>query len=263
MDTGLKDKTVLITAASKGIGKATAEVFASEGCKVAICSRVKKNLIETTREIGSKYKVDPLWCVCDLNKVSDIEATIKTVKKEFGSIDILVNNCGGPIPGLFSSLEEIDWNQAYEQVLMSAVRFSKLVIPDMIRKDWGRIINITSISVKQPVDNLMLSNSFRAGVIGFAKSLSNEIARHNITVNNIAPGLTLTNRLYELAVLEAREKGVSHEDILIDMAKRVPMNRLAGPEEIASAVLFLASKQANYITGNTIQVDGGYTKGIL
>ena len=146
---------------------------------------------------------------------------------------------------------------------MSAIKFTRFVLPKMIQNEWGRIINITSISVKQPIDNLILSNSLRAGVTGFAKSLSNEIARHNITVNNIAPGLTLTNRLYELAVLEAREKGVSHEDILIDMAKRVPMNRLAGPEEIASAVLFLASKQANYITGNTIQVDGGYTKGIL
>ena len=136
-------------------------------------------------------------------------------------------------------------------------------MPQMIRNDWGRIINITSISVKQPVDNLILSNSLRAGVTGFAKSLSNEIAKHNITVNNVAPGLTLTHRLYELAVLEAKEQGKSHEEVLTDMAKRVPMNRLAGPEEIASAVIFLASKQAGYITGNTIQVDGGYVKGIF
>jgi 3-oxoacyl-[acyl-carrier protein] reductase len=262
MDTGLKDKTVLITAASKGIGKATADAFASEGCKVAICSRFKENLIETTKEISSKYKNDLLWCVCDLNKASDIERTVSAVKKEFGSVDILVNNCGGPIPGLLSDLEDIDWNHAYEQILMSVVRFSKLVIPDMIKKDWGRIINITSISVKQPVDNLMLSNSLRAGVTGFAKSLSNEFAKFNVTVNNVAPGLTLTARLYELAVLEAREKNTSHEEILADMAKRVPMNRLAGPEEIAMVIMFLASKQASYVTGTTIQVDGGYTKNL-
>jgi 3-oxoacyl-[acyl-carrier protein] reductase len=262
MDSGIKGKTVLVTAASKGIGKATAEVFASEGCNVAICSRTKEDLIDTAKEINDKYNFDPLWCVCDLNKSSDIEGTFNTVTKEFGSIEILVNNCGGPVPGLFSKLEENDWNHAYEQVLMSAVRFSKLVVPQMIQKEWGRIVNITSISVKQPVDNLMLSNSLRAGVIGFAKSLSNEIARHNITVNNVAPGLTLTNRLYELAVIEAKEKGISHEEVLADMAKRVPLNRLAGPDEIAKVVLFLASRQASYVNGTTIQVDGGFIKGL-
>jgi 3-oxoacyl-[acyl-carrier protein] reductase len=133
----------------------------------------------------------------------------------------------------------------------------------MIKNKWGRIINITSISVKQPVDNLMLSNSLRAGVTGFAKSLSNEVAKHNITVNNVAPGLTLTNRLYELAVIEAKEKGKSHEEILVEMVKRVPINRLGGPEEIAAVVMFLASKQASYVTGNTIQADGGFTKGLF
>ena len=129
-------------------------------------------------------------------------------------------------------------------------------------KNWGRIINLTSISVKQPVDNLVLSNSLRAGVTGFTKSLSNEVAKFNITVNNVAPGLTLTGRLYELAVIEAKERGKSHEEILVEMAKRVPLNRLARPEEIASVVVFLASKQASYVTGNTIQVDGGYVKSI-
>jgi 3-oxoacyl-[acyl-carrier protein] reductase len=178
-------------------------------------------------------------------------------------VDILINNCGGPVPGYFLELDENDWNHAYEQVLMSVVRFSNLVIPQMVKNKWGRIINITSISVKQPVDNLMLSNSLRAGVTGFAKSLSNEVAKHNITVNNVAPGLTLTNRLYELAVIEAKEKGKSHEEILVEMAKRVPINRLGGPEEIASVVLFLASKRASYVTGNTIQVDGGFTKGLF
>ena len=129
-------------------------------------------------------------------------------------------------------------------------------------KNWGRIINLTSISVKQPVDNLVLSNSLRAGVTGFSKSLSNEVAKFNITVNNVAPGLTLTGRLYELAVIEAKERGKSHEEILVEMAKRVPLNRLARPEEIASVVVFLASRQASYVTGNTIQVDGGYIKSI-
>ncbi len=263
MNLGLKGKTALITAASMGIGKAAAEALASEGCQVAICSRTKNDLIESAKEISEKYDADPLWCICDLNKSSDIHNTFEAVKKEYGSVDILVNNCGGPVPGYFLALDENDWNHAYEQVLMSVVRFSNLVIPQMVKNKWGRIINITSISVKQPVDNLMLSNSLRAGVTGFAKSLSNEVAKHNITVNNVAPGLTLTNRLYELAVIEAKEKGKSHEEILVEMAKRVPINRLGGPEEIASVVLFLASKQASYVTGNTIQVDGGFTKGLF
>jgi len=262
MDTGLKDKTVLITASSMGIGKAVAEMFAEEGCKIAISSRSKENLLSTAAELKEKYSIEPFWSVCDLNKQKDIENTFSAVSAHFGNIDILVNNCGGPVPGLFQQLEEEDWNNAYEQVLLSAVRFSKLVLPGMMAKNWGRIINLTSISVKQPVDNLILSNSLRAGVTGFTKSLSNEIARFNITVNNVAPGMTLTRRLYELAVVEAKEKGKSHEEILVEMAKRIPLNRLGRPEEIASVVVFLASKQASYVTGVTIQVDGGYVKNV-
>ena len=262
MDTGLKDKTVLITASSMGIGKAVAEVFAEEGCKIAISSRSKENLLSTAKELKEKYAIEPFWSVCDLNKQKDIENTFAAVNAQFGNIDILVNNCGGPVPGLFQQLDEEDWNNAYEQVLLSAVRFSRLVLPGMMGNHWGRIINLTSISVKQPVDNLILSNSLRAGVTGFTKSLSNEVARFNITVNNVAPGMTLTGRLYELAVVEAKEKGKSHEEILVEMSKRVPLNRLARPEEIASVVVFLASKQASYVTGVTIQVDGGYVKSV-
>ena len=262
MDIGLKDKTVLITASSTGIGKAVAEIFAQEGCKIAISSRSKDNLLSAARELKEKYAVEPLWSVCDLNKQKDIENTFAAVTRQFGTVDILVNNCGGPVPGLFQQLEEEDWNFAYEQILLSVVRFSKLVLPGMMANNWGRIINLTSITVKQPIDNLVLSNSFRAGVTGFTKSLSNEVAKFNITVNNVAPGMTLTRRLYELAVVEAKEKGKSHEEILVEMAKRVPLNRLARPEEIASMVVFLASKQASYVTGNTIQVDGGYVKSI-
>ena len=262
MDTGLKDKTVLITASSMGIGKAVAEMFAEEGCKIAISSRSKENLLSTAQELKDKFSIEPFWSVCDLNKQKDIENTFNAVSSQFGNIDILVNNCGGPVPGLFQQLDEEDWNNAYEQVLLSSVRFSKLVLPGMMANNWGRIINLTSISVKQPVDNLVLSNSLRAGVSGLTKTLSNEVAKFNITVNNVAPGMTLTRRLYELAVVEAKEKGKSHEEILVEMAKRIPLNRLAKPEEIASVVIFLASKQASYVTGVTIQVDGGYIKGI-
>ena len=262
MEMGLKGKTVLITAASLGIGKAVVELFAQEGCKIAISSRSKTNLLAVSKEIKDKYSVEPFWSVCDLNKQKDIENTYSAVSQNFGTVDILVNNCGGPSPGLFQQLEEEEWNLAYEQVLLSVVRFSKLVLPGMMSKNWGRIINLTSISVKQPIDNLVLSNTLRAGVTGLTKSLSNEVAKFNITVNNVAPGMTLTRRLYELAVVEAKEKGKSHEEVLVEMAKRVPLNRLARPEEIASVVVFLASKQASYVTGTTIQVDGGYIKNI-
>ena len=262
METGLQNKTVLITAASLGIGKAIAELFASEGCKVAISSRSKDNLLSTAKDIKFKYGFEPFWSVCDLNKHKDIENTYKAVVDQFNGVDILVNNCGGPVTGMFQELDEKDWDNAYDQVLKSAVRFSKLVLPDMMGNHWGRIVNITSISVKQPVDNLVLSNSLRAGLTGMAKSLSNEVAKYNITVNNVAPGMTLTRRLYELAVVEAKQKKKSHEEILAEMAKKIPMNRLGRPEEIASVVLFLASSQANYVTGNTIQVDGGYIKSL-
>lgn len=263
MELGLKGKTALITASSTGIGRAVAEAFAEEGCNVVICSRSKDKLIETSREIKNKYKIEPFWGICDLSSQKDIENFYEVINNQFGKVDILVNNCGGPVPGFFSDLSEDDWNNAFKQVLMSVVRFSHLVLPGMIEQEWGRIINITSIAVKQPVHNLMLSNSLRAGVTGFAKSLSNEVGSKNITVNNVAPGYTLTHRLYELAVNRAKTSGISHEEILAEMSKDVPMNRLAGPEEISALVLFLASQKASYITGTTIQVDGGSTKAIF
>lgn len=263
MNFGIKNKVALITASSKGIGKAISESLASEGCNLVICSRTKEELISTSNQIKSKYGVEPVWSVCDLNKPKDIERTFDVAKSQFGRVDILVNNCGGPAAGLFGELQEHNWQAAFDQVLMSSVRFCNLVVPDMILNEWGRIINITSVSVKQPIENLMLSNSLRSGVIGFSKTLSNEMGRYNITVNNVAPGYTLTNRLYELAVNKAKQSNKSHEEVLSDYAKDIPMNRLALPEEIASVVSFLASRQASYLTGNTIHVDGGWVKGLL
>ncbi len=262
MDLGIKGKVALVTASSKGIGRAVAEGLVAEGCMVSICSRNKEDLLATAKEIKKKYGVEPSWCVCDLNKLSDIESTVATITRQLGSIDILINNCGGPESGHFQDLTDNHWQSAFEQVLLSTVRLCNLTVPDMILKEWGRIINITSVAVKQPIDNLMLSNSLRNGVIGFSKSLSNEVAKYNVTVNNIAPGYTLTNRIYDLAVHKAKQSQMSHEDVLTEMANEIPMNRLAGPEEIASAIVFLASKQAGYITGSTIQVDGGLNKGV-
>ncbi|MCX6151924.1 MAG: SDR family oxidoreductase [Ignavibacteriales bacterium] len=261
MDFQIKGKTALVTASSLGIGRAVAELLIQEGCQVAICARDKEKLISTALEIKKQYDVEPIWLVCDINDEKDINKTFDVVQKNFGSIDILVNNCGGPAPGHFDDLLDENWQSAFEQVLLSAVRFTRKALPGMKEKRWGRIINITSLSVKQPVENLMLSNSLRAGIIGFAKTLSNEVGKYNITVNNIAPGYTLTNRLYELAKNKAKIGGESHEHIIAEMSKEVPLGRLARPDEIAAAVVFLASEQAAYITGTTIQVDGGIIKG--
>ncbi|MGE5680717.1 MAG: SDR family oxidoreductase [Bacillota bacterium] len=262
MDFQLKGKTVLVTASSMGIGRSVAESFIQEGCNVAICARTKNQLIQTAQEIKNSYGIEPLWCVCDINAEKDISNTVEVVRSNFGAIDILVNNCGGPISGIFENLSDENWQNAFEQVLLSTIRFSRKVLPNMKEKRWGRIINITSIAVKQPLENLMLSNSLRNGVVGFAKTLSNEVGRYNITINNVAPGYTLTKRLYELSVSRAKITGESHEHTLAEMAKEVPLQRLGRPDEIAASVVFLASEQAAYITGNTIQVDGGLFKGI-
>jgi len=262
MELDLKNKTVLITGGSKGIGRATAELFIKEGCKVAICSRSQANLISAVAEIKKSYNIEPLWIVCDLTKDSDIENAVNVVKKNFGPIDILVNNVGGPVPGKFTDLNDDDWFYAFEQLLMSTVRMIKRVLPDMKGKKWGRIINITSLSVKQPVDNLILSNSIRSAITAMAKTLSNEIGSFNITVNNVAPGYTLTGRLYELAVNKAKETGESHEHILANMSAEVPLKRLARPDEIGSLIVYLSSEQASFITGTTILIDGGVVKSI-
>ena len=172
----------------------------------------------------------------------------------------LVNNCGGPTPGFFDDLDEENWKTGFDQVLMSAVRFSKLVLPKMKDNKWGRIINITSISVKQPIDNLLLSNAFRSAVTAFAKTLSNQIGQYNITVNNVAPGLTYTGRLDELAGLRAKDANITKDEMLKKMAIDIPLKRIARPEEIASAVIYLASEIGGYITGQTFVVDGGYNK---
>lgn len=263
MELGLKGKKALVTASSKGIGRAIAEELIAEGCDVGICSRNKDDLLNTVSDIKSKYGYETFWCVCNLNKLKDIENTSNAFIKEFGQIDILVNNCGGPEPGMFMDLSEEYWQSAFEQVLMSAVRMSRIAVSDMIKRQWGRIINVTSVSVKQPIGNLMLSNTLRSGLTGFSKSLSNEIGKYNITVNNVAPGYTLTNRLYELAVTRAKTSGISHEEILSEMTKEIPLSRLASPEEIASSVAFLASVKAGYITGTTLQVDGGLIRALF
>jgi 3-oxoacyl-[acyl-carrier protein] reductase len=260
MKLNLKNKNVLVVAASSGIGRAISEMFLEEECNVTICSSNNEKLKIASKEIKEKLNKDVFYIKCDINNNAEIESTVKAVENKYGTIDILVNNCGGPKPGYFDDLNDEDWENALDQVLLSVVRFTRLVLPNMKKNNWGRIVNITSISVKQPIDNLLLSNSLRSGVTAFAKTLSNQVGQFNITVNNVAPGLTLTGRLEELAELRAKDSGVSKEEMLKQMASEIPLKRLASPYEIASAVVYLASEIAGYITGQTIVVDGGYTK---
>jgi 3-oxoacyl-[acyl-carrier protein] reductase len=260
MDLFLKGKNVLVTAASMGIGRASAEEFIKEGANVAISSRITENLNRAASEIEINYGVKPFTVACDLDNKGDIDSAAGQVIEKFGSIDVLVNNCGGPAPGYFETLTDEEWQDAFGQVLMSAIRFTRLVLPGMKERKWGRIINITSLSVKQPIENLILSNSLRNAVTAFSKTLSTQVGRYNITINNVAPGYTLTSRIHELAEVRAKAAGTTPDKILESMTEDVPMKRLASPDEVAALVTFLASERAGYITGSTIGVDGGAVK---
>ncbi len=262
MDLGLKGKNALVTASTKGIGKACAEALAAEGCNVMICSRTVADLVQVSNELMQNYGTNIQWFQCDLKNPHDIEELVKETFKVFNSIDIVVNNCGGPPSNHIFSFSENDWNNAYQEILLSVIRITNLVIDSMKKNNFGRIINITSITVKQPIQRLVLSNSLRNAVVGYAKTLSTEVASFNITVNNVAPGFTLTKRIYDLAVEQAKVSGKSHEEILKSYTHDIPMGRLAKPEEIGNLVAFLASEKASYITGQTIFIDGGYIKSI-
>jgi len=263
MDSGIKDKVAIVCASSKGLGKAVALGLAREGVKLTLCARGKDDLDQACREIVSETGADVLAIECDVSKTADIKKVVDETVKKYKRIDILVNNAGGPPTGTFLDFSLEDWQKAIELNLFSTITFSREALPFMKEQRWGRIINITSVAVKQPIDGLILSNTARAGVIGLAKTLSNEFGPYNITVNNVCPGRILTDRITHLAGEKAKREGTSVEDALTAMETDVPLRRIGRPEELASLVVFLASEKASYITGTTIQVDGGLTKGIF
>jgi 3-oxoacyl-[acyl-carrier protein] reductase len=263
MDLGLKDKVALVAAGSRGLGRAVAEELAAEGASLVLCAREAQTLSETTAAIAETYGAHVLAVPADVTVVDDIKRVVESGNERFGRIDILVTNAGGPPAGRFDQLTRDQWERAIKLTLLSAVELAREVLPGMRNRRWGRILNITSIAVKQPVENLLLSNSLRAGLTGFARTLANEVAAEGITVNNILPGYTRTERLEELAQMMAEKQGISPAEFRGKWEKEIPMGRLGEPREFAALAAFLVSERASYITGTSIQVDGGWIKSLL
>lgn len=262
MESGLKGRGVIVAASSEGIGRATAEAFAREGAQVAMCARTEKTLSEAADQIrratGAEVFAEPL----DVTDAAAVQRYTETVAKQFGRIDVCVTNAGGPPAKNFLSVSLDEWRKAVDTNFMSVVHFARAVITYMQRHRWGRIITITSVTVKQPVEALVMSNAVRAAVVGLVKSLSNEFGKDGILVNNVAPGYTATERLKELAGVRALAGGISPDKIYEQWASEAPVKRLGEPREIADVIVWLASERASYVTGQTILADGGIYHGL-
>jgi len=263
MDLGLKNKVALVAAASRGLGRAVAEELAAEGASLIICARDARALTETSNVIERNSGTQVLAVPADVAVISDVTRVVVAGIERFGRIDILVTNAGGPPAGRFEQLTHEQWEMATRLTLYSAIELARHVLPGMKERGWGRILNITSIAVKQPVENLILSNSLRAGVTGFARTLANEVAAEGITVNNILPGYTRTERIEDLAAMMAKKEGISAAEFQARWEEEIPMKRLGEPREFAALAAFLVSERASYITGTSIQVDGGWIRSLL
>ena len=262
METGLRGKTVLITGASQGMGRATAEAFAAEGARLAMCARNQKTLEAAQAEISSRHKTEVMVEAVDVTDADKLRRFVAAAAGHFGGIDIAVANAGGPPAKNFLSLTPDDWRKAVDVNFLSVVTLAREVIPHMQRKRWGRFITITSTSVRQPIPDLLLSNSVRPAVVGLIKSLAIEFGKDGLTFNNIAPGYTATERLSELSKVRALAAGTSEEQIRERWAQEIPLRRLGEPQEIADAIIWLASDRAAYVTGQTLVVDGGNYRGL-
>ena len=259
MDLNLKNKNAIVCASSQGLGKAAAIDLALEGVNLAICSRDQDKIDKTKAEILKRTdnQIKVIALKTDLNSSEQIETLYDEALSSLGSIDILVNNNGGPPPSTFEELTDDDWQNAFNSTMMSCLRLSKLVIPQMKDRGWGRIINISSVSVKTPVNGLFLSNSLRMGVLGWSKALADELAPFGITVNTVCPGYTRTERVEAILESQSNASGLKKEEIEKSIANNIPMKRVGEAEDLAGLITFLASEKANYMTGLAIQVDGG------
>lgn len=263
MELGLEDKVALVGGASRGIGKAVAIGLAREGCRVAICARNEKPLLEAADEIRRATGVDVLAVRCDMAREDDIRRFVAQTVDHFGRLDVVVNNAGGPPFGAFEQHSDEVWQAALDQNFLSAVRTIRTALPHLRKQGGGRIINITSYAVKQPLDGLILSNAARLAVIGLAKTLSRELGPDNILVNNVCPGPTLTDRMQSLMRSRAQAEGRPYEEVVAEENGRIPLGRMGVAEDVAALVVFLASAPARQITGTTIQVDGGVTAAVF
>ncbi|HVO82201.1 MAG TPA: SDR family oxidoreductase [Terriglobales bacterium] len=251
-----------MAASSQGIGRATAEAFAAEGCRVAMCARNAQSLQSAAEKIREQYRVEVLARPVDVTDADAVHEFVDAVVANFGSADICVTNAGGPPAKGFLAATIEEWRKAVEANFLSAVYFVREVIPHMQRKRWGRIITITSITTKQPVADLVLSNAVRAAVVGLVRSLANEFGKDGILVNNVGPGYTATDRLRDLARKRSAAQGKNEKEIIDAWAAEVPVKRLGEPREVADTIVWLASERASYVTGQTVLVDGGIYKGL-
>ncbi|HZU09461.1 MAG TPA: SDR family oxidoreductase [Pseudacidobacterium sp.] len=262
METGLKDRVAIVAASSQGIGKAAALAFAAEGAHLALCARQPGPLDSVAREATDRYGVKVFTEAFDVSDDAAVRSFVKSAHDHFGHVDVCVTNAGGPPakPFLATTLDE--WERAWQLNLRSIVSFAQAVIPYMQKKKWGRIVTLTSYTVKQPVPELVLSNSIRAGVMGLVRSLAGQFGPDGITVNNVGPGFTSTARAEELLEKRAAARNTNIEQIRQELLQDIPVRRMATPEEVAAAIVWLASEQASCITGQTLLVDGGAYRGL-
>jgi 3-oxoacyl-[acyl-carrier protein] reductase len=263
MDLGLKNRVAIVAASSQGLGRAVAFGLAREGARLALCARNPETLEATADEIVKETGADVFAERCDVTDEAAVRAFVDRVEQRFARIDICVTNAGGPPAKPFEATSIDEWRRAVDLNFMSTLYFAHAVLPKMRARRWGRLITITSLTVKQPVDGLILSNSVRAGVAGMVKSLANEYGSSNVLVNNVCPGYTATDRLVELSTTLSKSAGVEPAEIEKRWTAQIPLARLADPKEFADVVVFLASDRASYITGQSIAIDGGFARGLL